>query len=390
MEPPAYDDDGEYYEEEVIEEIVEDEDGYYEEEVFEEVEDDDEDEYEEQTIMTSDMADMGARSAWAPQLGASVQLPVRASDTFTPRILPTADEDDEESYEEQTIMTNDHDLGARSAWAPQMGAALATQNTPPPVTTSNSFTPRIVPAPAPSVAQPTPKMVAQPPPPPPLPAPDVKTGSRSVAELTKNFNQSGKEQKGADLQNHLAALAAKRREKYGGEEKVTEWKPPPPPPPTPTTTTAAAPVAGTTIKKKRIIRKKIIRKSDGTTEEIVTVIEPDAEQETTTTTTTTTSQPQPQPTAPTITTTPWKVVLPDGWHEAKDPSSGDVYYYNSATGETSWDPPTVVPPEAATAPPVVVTKVAVTPKSVPTAESAATPVVSQPQPSAEGGCCVIL
>ena len=32
--------------------------------------------------------------------------------------------------------------------------------------------------------------------------------------------------------------------------------------------------------------------------------------------------------------------LPEGWHEATDPSSGDTYYYNSVTKETSWDRPT--------------------------------------------------
>ena len=32
--------------------------------------------------------------------------------------------------------------------------------------------------------------------------------------------------------------------------------------------------------------------------------------------------------------------LPKGWHEATDPSSGDTYYYNSVTKETSWDRPT--------------------------------------------------
>ena len=32
--------------------------------------------------------------------------------------------------------------------------------------------------------------------------------------------------------------------------------------------------------------------------------------------------------------------LPEGWHEATDPTSGDTYYYNAATQETSWDRPT--------------------------------------------------
>ena len=28
--------------------------------------------------------------------------------------------------------------------------------------------------------------------------------------------------------------------------------------------------------------------------------------------------------------------LPAGWAEAKDPASGDTYYYNESTGETAW------------------------------------------------------
>ncbi|OEU13171.1 hypothetical protein FRACYDRAFT_155497, partial [Fragilariopsis cylindrus CCMP1102] len=28
------------------------------------------------------------------------------------------------------------------------------------------------------------------------------------------------------------------------------------------------------------------------------------------------------------------------WEEVEDPSSGTVYYYNSETGESSWDRPT--------------------------------------------------
>merc|ERR1712238_404873 len=31
--------------------------------------------------------------------------------------------------------------------------------------------------------------------------------------------------------------------------------------------------------------------------------------------------------------------LPDGWVEQEDPSSGQIYFYNSTTGETSWDRP---------------------------------------------------
>ena len=34
-----------------------------------------------------------------------------------------------------------------------------------------------------------------------------------------------------------------------------------------------------------------------------------------------------------------KPSLPEGWEQETDPDSGDVYYYNSETGETSWDRP---------------------------------------------------
>lgn len=32
--------------------------------------------------------------------------------------------------------------------------------------------------------------------------------------------------------------------------------------------------------------------------------------------------------------------LPENWTEATDPGSGRVYYYNTATNETSWEKPT--------------------------------------------------
>merc|ERR1712161_132077 len=32
--------------------------------------------------------------------------------------------------------------------------------------------------------------------------------------------------------------------------------------------------------------------------------------------------------------------LPDSWVEEEDPSSGQIYFYNSTTGETSWERPT--------------------------------------------------
>merc|ERR1712127_631818 len=32
--------------------------------------------------------------------------------------------------------------------------------------------------------------------------------------------------------------------------------------------------------------------------------------------------------------------LPAGWESASDPSSGKPYYYNRATGETKWETPT--------------------------------------------------
>lgn len=40
-------------------------------------------------------------------------------------------------------------------------------------------------------------------------------------------------------------------------------------------------------------------------------------------------QPPPRPPPP----------LPPHWKEVPDPSSGDIYYWNSQTGETSWDRP---------------------------------------------------
>ena len=36
--------------------------------------------------------------------------------------------------------------------------------------------------------------------------------------------------------------------------------------------------------------------------------------------------------------------LPAGWTEEVDPSSGDVYFYNAATGETTWDRPAAPQP----------------------------------------------
>ena len=35
--------------------------------------------------------------------------------------------------------------------------------------------------------------------------------------------------------------------------------------------------------------------------------------------------------------------LPQGWEEVEDPSSGRVYFFNQATGESTWDRPTVEP-----------------------------------------------
>jgi len=40
--------------------------------------------------------------------------------------------------------------------------------------------------------------------------------------------------------------------------------------------------------------------------------------------------------------------LPPGWEQANDPGTGNSYYFNRATGQTQWTPPTAEP--AATAP----------------------------------------
>ena len=43
------------------------------------------------------------------------------------------------------------------------------------------------------------------------------------------------------------------------------------------------------------------------------------------------------------------VQLPPGWERVIDESTGESYFYNEAAGETSWDPPSVPPAEAAPA-----------------------------------------
>jgi len=47
--------------------------------------------------------------------------------------------------------------------------------------------------------------------------------------------------------------------------------------------------------------------------------------------------------APQVASTMSTGPLPEGWHEAKDPESGDTYYYNAVTKQTSWDRPTGPP-----------------------------------------------
>ena len=43
--------------------------------------------------------------------------------------------------------------------------------------------------------------------------------------------------------------------------------------------------------------------------------------------------------------------LPPGWSSAIDPNSGRTYYVNSATGQTTWEPPASAPPPANPPPP---------------------------------------
>jgi hypothetical protein len=44
---------------------------------------------------------------------------------------------------------------------------------------------------------------------------------------------------------------------------------------------------------------------------------------------------------------------PDGWQQARDPASGKSYWYNRSTGESSWEPPVMVPTGPAATPPPV-------------------------------------
>ena len=251
-------DEEEYYEEEIIEDEVYEED-YYEEEVIDEevIEEviESESEYEDYTVLETDnVSSPFAAQGWREQGVVQSSAPVAASNTFTPQIAPAA-----------------------AAPPPQYGG--------------------------------------------PTPTPAAKTGAKSVKELSKNF-RGGTKPTGS-LQDHLADLAAKRRAKYGEPTEITSSKPRPEPAAPPaapprgpkvTTTTTVTPGTApqtTTIKKKRIIRKKIIRKPDGSTEEIVTVIEPDADGSTATpaatastgkTTTTTTTSGEPEaPAAPVAT-----------------------------------------------------------------------------------------
>jgi len=38
--------------------------------------------------------------------------------------------------------------------------------------------------------------------------------------------------------------------------------------------------------------------------------------------------------------------LPEGWHPATDPATGNTYYYHADSGTTSWEMPTGSPPDA--------------------------------------------
>jgi len=67
--------------------------------------------------------------------------------------------------------------------------------------------------------------------------------------------------------------------------------------------------------------------------------------------------------------------LPPGWESAPDPASGKPYYFNRATGETSWTPPAAAP--AAAPAPAPVAPVAAAPALPPGWEAAPDPATGK-------------
>lgn len=69
--------------------------------------------------------------------------------------------------------------------------------------------------------------------------------------------------------------------------------------------------------------------------------------------------------------------LPPGWTWSQDPSSGRVYYINTTSGATQWEPPTPAPAPAAPAPAPVTMAAAVAPKPAEAVPGTATPQLPQ-------------